>query len=441
MQACIDAARQGKRVVRLKGGDPSIFGRGGEEAEILHQAGIACEIVPGVTAALGAAAFSGIPLTHRSHASGVAIVTGHENPAKAETAIDWHALARFPGTLVIYMGMSRLDRLVHHLLRAGKERTTPAAVVQWATRGEQLTVTAPLGELPDAVRAAGLAAPALIIVGSVVALREKLHWFEKLPLFGRRVLVTRPRHQADELAARITALGGIPSVLPTVEIREPADWCPVDAAIARLTAYHWLVFTSANGVRYFFERLRHQGRDLRAVGHLKLAAIGPKTAEALARYHLDADVVPARYQSEDLAAELSTKIEPGQRVLLARADRGRDLLRQVLAERCEVEQVAVYSQLDAPLADADLLDHLRRGEFDDITLTSTNIARVLVEALDETSRDRLRTGEMGLVSISPVTSEEVRRHGLPVAAEAPEATTDGIVQALVERATAQRCSR
>ena len=223
MQACIDAARQGRRVVRLKGGDPSIFGRGGEEAEILHQAGVAFEIVPGVTAALGAAAFAGIPLTHRAHASGVAIITGHENPAKSETAIDWHALAVFPGTLVIYMGMSRLDRLVHHLLKAGKDGATPAAVVQWATHGEQLTVTAPLGQLADAVRASGLTAPALIIIGSVVTLRDKLHWFEKLPLFGRRILVTRPKHQADELTERIIALGGVPFVLPTVEIHELAD--------------------------------------------------------------------------------------------------------------------------------------------------------------------------------------------------------------------------
>ena len=438
MEAVVAAARQGRRVVRLKGGDPSIFGRGGEEAEILQAAGIAFEIVPGVTAALGAAAFAGIPLTHRAHASGVAIVTGHENPAKSETALDWHALARFPGTLIVYMGMSRIERIVHHLLRAGKEGTTPTAVVQWATHGEQQTVTAPLADLANAVRAAGLSAPALIIIGSVVTLRDRLRWFEDLPLFGRRILITRPRPQAAELAERVTALGGVPSILPTVEIREPADWSPVDAAIADLARFDWLVFTSSNGVRAFLDRLRQVGRDLRALGGTKLAAIGPKTAETLREYHLDADVVPARYQSEDLAEALLAKIEPGQRVLLARADRGRDVLRETLAGRGEVTQIAVYAQVDAPLADADLLDHLRRAEFDDITLTSTNIARVLIEALDDTSRQRIRAGEMGLVSISPVTSEEIRRHDLPVAAEAEEATSDGILKALVARAAAVR---
>jgi uroporphyrinogen III methyltransferase/synthase len=427
----IAAAREGKRVVRLKGGDPCLFGRAGEEALALRAAGIPFEIIPGITAALGAASFAGIPLTHRQHASAVAFLTGHENPDKAESALDWAALARFPGTLVVYMGMSRLDKIARVLIDQGKDPKTPAAVVQHATSCEQRTVEAPLAELPQAVRAAGLSAPAVILIGSVVSLRAELNWFEKLPLFGKRVLVTRPRHQAGDLAQRLLQLGAVPQLLPAVEIREPADWGPVDAALRDLSAFAWLVFTSANGVHALLGRLLSVGRDLRALGSLRLAAIGPKTAAALGHYHLVPDLVPAQFQSEDLSAALLDRIEPGRRVLLARADRGRDLLRQELSRCCAVEQVAVYSQVDAIDAGDPMLDHVRRGEIDFITLTSSNIARALVRSLDATSLARLKAGEIRLISISPVTSADIRALGLPVAAEASVATTEGIVEALL----------
>ena len=438
LEAMIEAARAGQRVVRLKGGDPSIFGRGGEEGDGLYRAGVAFETVPGVTSALGAAAFAGIPLTHRSHSSAVAFVTGHENPEKPETALDWANLAKFPGTLVIYMGMSRLDRIVEQLIADGKDPATPAAAVQWATLGDQHTITASLAKLPKTVRHAGMAAPALVIIGSVVELRPRMQWFENLPLFGQRILVTRPRHQADEFAQRIVALGGVPYLLPTVEIREPDDWSPVDQAIQSLATYQWLVFTSANGVRAFIERLRLLGFDLRSLGGVKLATIGPKTADALRRYHLDPDLVPERFQSEDLAAALVGAIQPGDRILLARADRGRDILREVLSVTHHVDQVAVYSQVDAAIDGEVLLKHLRRGEVDFITLTSTNIARALLSPLDETTKLRIRAGELGLVSISSVTSDEIRRHDLPIAAEASEATMEGVLQAIVELTAKKR---
>jgi uroporphyrinogen III methyltransferase/synthase len=431
----IDAARQGKCVVRLKGGDPFLFGRGGEEAEVLRQAGIAYEIVPGVTAALGAAACTGIPLTHRVHASAVAFVTGHEQPGKPESFLDWPALAGFRGTLVFYMGISRLSQIVRTLIECGKPADTPAAVVQWATTGEQRTVESALAGLAEAVLQAGISAPAVVIIGSVVSLRRDLTWFEHGPLFGKRVLVTRPRHQTSELVNGLILLGAVPYVLPAVEIRAPADWGPVDRALARLASYLWLVFTSVNGVQYLLDRLPHVGLDLRALGPLKLAAIGPKTADALREFHLEPDVVPAKFQSEDLAAELRKHIQPGQRVLLARADRGRDLLREELSKIAEVDQIAVYSQVDAVAADSKVLDHLRRGEIDFITLTSSNIARALVKSLDEPSRARLESGEVKLVSISPVTSAAVKEMGLPVAAEATEATTQGLLDALVQLTT------
>jgi uroporphyrinogen III methyltransferase/synthase len=427
----IEAARQGKRVVRLKGGDPFVFGRGGEEAEALRQAGIAFEVVPGVTAALGAAAFAGIPLTHRSLASAVAFVTGHEDPDKPESHLDWAALAGFPGTLVIYMGLARLEVVVENLLAHGKAADTPAAAVHLATTGQQRTITASLKDLPAAAERAGILSPAVTIIGPVVALREHLNWFEKLPLFGKRILVTRPRQQAAELVQRLEQFGAVALSLSAVEIREPADWRPVDQAIARLSSYHWLVFTSVNGVHSFLNRLLKQGRDLRALGALKVAAIGSQTAAALRAYHLEPDLVPARFQSEHLAAALKEQLRPGQRVLLARADRGRELLREELARVAEVEQVAVYSQVDVIEPGPCLLEALARREIDYVTVTSSNIARAFVRFLDEDCKQALASGQVKVVSISPVTSAAVRELGFPVAAEADEATAEGVVRALI----------
>jgi uroporphyrinogen III methyltransferase / synthase len=425
----LDAARAGKRVVRLKGGDPLIFGRGGEEAEALRRAGIGFEIVPGVTAALGAAAFAGIPLTHRLHASAVAFVTGHEQPDK-EGALDWSALARFPGTLVIYMGLSRLDKTVQALVAHGKAGDTPAAAVQLATTGSQRAVESRLDKLAEAVRAAGLTSPAVMIIGDVVRLREQLAWFEQSPLFGKRVLVTRPRRQAGELVRRLVDLGAVPHVLPAVEIRPPAAWEPVDRALAQLPRYDWLVFTSANGVDAFLGRLLESGRDLRALSSIKLAAIGPKTADALREYHLKPDLVPARYQSEDLSRALASEVK-GKRVLLARADRGRELLRDELSAVADVEQIAVYSQVDAVDAEPAILEAMRRGEIDFVLLTSSNIARAFVRRLDASCRQQIDVGRTRLVSISPVTSAEIGSLGLPLAAEASAATQESLVESLV----------
>jgi uroporphyrinogen III methyltransferase/synthase len=429
----IDAARQGLRVVRLKGGDPFLFARGGEEAEALRQAGLSYEVVPGVTAALGASACAGIPLTHRLHASAVALVTGHERPDKPESGLDWAALARFPGTLVIYMGMARLAAITQLLIEHGKPPATPAAAVHWAATSKQRVVESCLADLPADVQRAGLTAPSLVILGEVVALRSELAWFEQRPLFGRHVLVTRPRHQAEALVHRLEELGAAVSILPAVEVREPDDWGPVDRALADLASYRWLVFTSANGVHSLIRRLRQTGRDLRSLGPLSLAAIGPATADALREYHLEPDLVPPEYRSESLAAALRERVR-GQRILLARADRGREILRDDLAAVADVNQVAVYSQVDSAEPDPALLEQLSQGRIDYVTLTSSNIARGLVKALSPTGLGPFRDGTVRLVSISPVTSAAVRDLGLPVAAEAVEYTTDGVVAALVAHA-------
>jgi len=431
LQRLVEAAKQGKIVVRLKGGDPLIFGRGAEEAEELRKAGIAYEIVPGVTAVSAAAAAAEIPVTHRGCASAVALVTGHENPTKSHHGLDWAALARFPGTLAIYMGMARLDLIARVLIENGKSPTTPAAVIAAASTGEQRRVHATLAELAEAARAAGLHAPALIVIGPAAGHAPQLSWFESRPLFGKRVLVTRPREQANELVRRLEILGAVPSVLPAVTIEPIDDWTEVDARLGRLREYDWLVFTSVNGVRAFFGRLRATGRDLRALGDIQLAAIGPGTAEALREYHLDADLVPAEYRSESLAAVLVEKAA-GQRILLARADRGRELLRDELSRVATVDQVAVYRQSDAMPADAPALDALRRGEIDYVLLTSSNIARAFLGGLDEVCRGRIRDGHSRLITISPVTTAAVKELDFSVAAEARIYTLDGLLQAVVE---------
>jgi uroporphyrinogen III methyltransferase/synthase len=428
----VKAAREGKRVVRLKGGDPLIFGRGGEEAEILRAAGISYEIVPGVTAAVAAGAFAGIPLTHRLHSSAVALVTGHENPDKPETNLDWSALARFPGTLAIYMGMSRLPQIVKNLIEHGKKSDTPSAAVYMASTGAQRTITATLVDLPKAVEKEGLASPSIVLIGEVVKLRQQLAWFEHRPLFGKSVLVTRPKDQAGELAQRLEELGAVVYLLPAVEIKEPEDWTPTDQAIQQLASVQWLVFTSVNGVHAFLRRMRNKGKDLRALGGIQIAVIGSATADALRSYHLEPDLMPEKFRSEELAEALRERVR-GQRVLLARADRGRDVLRSELSQVAEVIQVAVYRQTDAVIRDSEPLNSLSK-EIDYVLLTSSNIARAFAAALNEKAREMIHTGRTKIVSISPVTSAAVRELGWNVAAEALEFTTQGVVQSLLKLA-------
>jgi uroporphyrinogen III methyltransferase/synthase len=429
----LDAARRGKRVVRLKGGDPLLFARGGEEVEAVRRAGFSYEIVPGVTAGLAAAAFAGIPLTHRLHASAVAFVTGHEDPSKPDSNLDWQALAHFPGTLVIYMGIARLAQLVDVLRRHGKPPSTPAAAIRWGSTGNQQTVQTTLSEIIDAVQRAALKAPAVVVIGSVAGLRQELAWFEQRPLFGKQILVTRPPQQAADFARRLEQLGAVPHIAPVIDIREPSDWGPADTALGNLASYDWLVFTSANGVHAFIHRLGHLGHDLRRLGRTKLAAIGPSTAAALASYYLTADVVPDSFRSESLADALRVEVA-GQRVLLVRADRGREVLRDQLSQVARVEQIAVYSQVEVLHRDDDALAIMREGRMEYATLTSSNIARAFIGALDEAGRAQILSGKTKLATISPVTSEAVREMGMPVAGEAKRYTSDGIIEVLLDLA-------
>ncbi|MFM8271425.1 MAG: uroporphyrinogen-III synthase, partial [Gemmata sp.] len=397
-------------------------------------AGLAYEIVPGVTAALAAGAYLEIPLTHRMHASSIALVTGHELPNKPGNRLDWMALAAFPGTLAIYMGVARLPVIVAELLRHGKPPDTPACIVERASVGAQRSVFATLGALEEARRNAGLEAPGLILVGDVVAQRAARPWFESRPLFGQRVLVTRPAHQAGEMVRKLEHLGAVVYRMPAVEIRDLADFALVDNALEQVQRgeWEWLVFTSANGVRALLRRLDATGADLRALGRVKIAAIGPKTAAALREHQLRADVVPdSTFSSEGLAAALAPHVA-GKRVLLARANRGRAELQTELAKVAHVEQVAVYAQVDTAEPDTSVLDALRRGEIRYVTLPSPNIARGIISAFDDTIRGRVERGEIRLVAISPITGAAARELGLPVAAEARTYTEDGLVEAVIE---------
>ena len=429
----IEHARAGRQVVRLKGGDPLVFGRGAEEALSLVEAGVEFEIVPGVTAGVGVTAYAGIPVTHRAAASAVAFVTGHGDPESdpGHSQLDWPALARFPGTLVIYMGVTHLAAICRTLLKLGKPGETPAAVIECGTTAAQRTEVATLATLADVASRAAVHPPALLVVGSVVALREQLQWFERLPLFGQRIVVTRPRDEGNRSAIVLETLGALVLLAPTVEVRPITDPAPLDAAIDRVASYDWLVFTSANGVRFFLERLIHRGRDLRALGHVKLAAIGTTTAAALAGYHLTADLMPETFRSETLAA-LLLEHAPGGRILLARADRGRSVLKDELAHLDNVDQVAVYHNSDAAALPESVIERIRDGTVDWVTLTSPAITARLHELLPHELRGRLGK-EIRLASLSPVTTEAAHSVGWSVAVEAAEYTWEGLVRAIVEQ--------
>ncbi len=424
----VNEARSGRTVVRLKGGDPAVFAQGAEEAETLAAAGINFEIVPGITTALAAGSYAGIPITHRSLASAVALVTGQESDEKQTPGLDFDALARFPGTLVIYMGVTTAPRWSAALVAAGKPAETPVAVIRRCSWADQTTIRCTLGEVSDALAQAKLRPPAIVIIGPVTELAETLSWFNARPLFGRTVLVTRPQDGARAMRDRLEESGAQVLAAPAIKISDPADWAPVDAAIASLDRYRWLVFSSANGVHYFLRRLIDTGHDMRRLGGVRLAAIGSATAAALESYHLTADLTPEQYRAEALAEALAPEVT-GSRVLLARASRGREVLADSLtAAGAEVDQVVVYQSTDVVTPNDEVLEALRAGRIDWITATSSAIARSLVNLYG----DQLRKAR--LVSISPLTSAVLRDLGYPPAAEAAQYTTDGVVDAVLRDA-------
>lgn len=426
----IDAARSGKTVVRLKGGDPFIFGRGSEEAGALADAGIDFEVVPGVTAAIAAGEYAGISLTHREFASCVTFVTGHESPAKEASRLDYRQLASIPGTLVFYMGLHRLAEISRALIDAGKSAETPACVVSRATLSSQQIVSSTLAGLPEAASRAGLRPPSVIIVGECVRLREQAAWFEKRPLLGVRIGITRAVEQTEDAVRRAIELGAEPVLLPMIQILPPQSWDGVDDAIRELDHYHWVVFTSANGVRSLMSRIWETGGDARRFGHSRIAAIGPATTEALAEFRLRADVVPPEFRAESLGDVLAHDVA-GKRVLWARASRGRDILPGLLRKSgAELRELVVYRNEDVESMPPEQLTRIETGELDWVALSSPSIVRNFQRLLSPTAAAQIGKTTR-LASISPVTTQAAREAGLPIAAEAQEYTWKGLFEAIV----------
>ncbi len=420
----IDHARAGKTVVRLKGGDPFIFGRGGEEVESLVAAGIPFEIVPGVTTPLGVAAYTGVPLTHREHTSAVTFVTGH-----SVEAIDWSRVGSVE-TIVLFMGLVNFREIACALIAHGRSPKTPAMAVRWATRADQKTVVGTLATLADLIDEVKLKPPAMIVVGEVVSLRDRFNWFERLPLFGKKIVVTRDQGQSPMLAEPLEELGAEVLFAPVIAIADPSEHSELGQAIDRLDTYDWLIFTSANGVRHFVEALDQSSRDLRAL-RAKICTIGPATRAAVEALHLHVDVMPKEYVAESLMEALASEDLTGKHVLLPRAAVARDVVPIALRERgAHVDVVEAYRTIMPPDAPARAKEALAKKPHW-ITFTSSSTVKNLVEALEnaEILREFQREGGK-LASIGPITSETMRSFGLTVDVEANPHTIEGLVAAI-----------
>lgn len=428
----IKRARDGKTVVRLKGGDPFVFGRGGEEAEALASAGIEFEVVPGVTAAVAAPAYAGIPVTHRTLASTVTFVTGHEDPDKASPLVEWPKLATSHGTLVFLMGMKNLPAIVANLTAEGLSPATPAAIIRWGTRASQQTVVGTLADIVGKAEAAKMEPPTVIVVGEVVRLRRQLNWFELRPLFGKRVLMTRAKEQAAELAESLAAYGAEPVEAPTIGIAPPADWTAVDRAIGSIGTYEWVIFTSVNGVIRFMTRLGVNGLDARCLAGRQVCCIGPRTAQELEKFGVKADVIPADYQAEGVIAVLGLQNLKQARILIPRAEVARELLPDELRTRgAHVDVVPVYRTI-TPSEDAEewrrqLLDR----QIHIVTFTSSSTVRNFVTMIGGADRAKPLLGSVLVACIGPITARTAEEFGLTVSVVPGENTIPAMVEAIV----------
>ena len=441
-QLLVDKGLAGHVVTRLKGGDSFIFGRGGEEALALREAGVPFEVVPGISSAYAVPAYAGIPVTHRRLTTDVAFITGHEDPTKEESNIKWEKISTGIGTLVFLMGVKNLPYIVENLTANGRDPETPVALIRWGTTPRQKTLTGKLSNIVDLVKERGFKAPAITIVGEVVSLREKLHWFEDRPLFGKSVVVTRSRTQASDLVTALSEAGAVPVEFPTIRVMPPGDgFAALDAAIARLhaaggvPAYDWVIFTSVNGVEQFFARLDREG-DVRDLKGVKLGAIGPATAAALEARGLRLDFVPAEYRAEAVLEGLLERGAAGSRVLIPRAKEAREVLPDKLAEAgAAVEVVPAYETVLDETGAARMKDMLSAGEIDIITFTSSSTVKNFVQLLEGFDFQAL-PASVTIACIGPVTAETARELGLRVDLVADEYTIPGLVRSLISGAGA-----
>ena len=428
-QLLVDKAKEGKCVVRLKGGDPFVFGRGGEEGLLLRENNLPFEIVPGITSAISVPAYAGIPVTHRAVATSFAVVTGHEDPTKGKSNMRWEHLATGVDTLVFLMGVANLPHITSKLIENGRSADTPAAVIRWGTKPEQRTLITTVGKAAEDVAKNGIKPPAIFIVGEVVKLRDSLQWFDNLsqrPLFGKRILVTRARSQASKLTAKLENLGAEVIEAPAIEIADPSDlYEALDKAIDHVQDYHWMIFTSANGVEYFFNRLYQAGKDVRALGYAKIAAIGSATAEKLKQYGIVADVIPQEYRAEGVIEAMKGKLPPHAKILLPRAEEAREILPEKLREMgAEVEVAPAYRTVCGDVDSEALVSELINGEIDVVTFTSSSTVKNLVNIIG--SVDFLK--DVKTACIGPVTAD--KSLGIEPDIIAKEYTIDGLVEAI-----------
>lgn len=425
----VEKAKTGKTVVRLKGGDPFVFGRGGEEALELVADNIPFEIIPGITSAISVPAYAGIPVTHRGIATSFAVVTGHEDPTKPESTMRWEQLATATDTLVFLMGVENLPHITAKLIEFGRPAATPAAIIRWGTKPEQEVFITTVGQAAAEVAAKNIKPPAIFLVGEVVTLRDKLAWFDQSPLFGKQVLVTRAREQASVLTTGLEALGARCLEAPSIKIMPPNSYGPLDTAIAALASYQWLIFTSANGVKHFFARLAAAALDTRALAGIKVVAIGSQTAQALAQHGIKADVVPLEFRAEGIIEALRGRIAAGERVLIPRAAVARDILPVTLKDMgVDVQVVEAYQTIAADTDGHALAAKLAAGEIDIVTFTSSSTVTNLLQLIGSEAVTLLK--RVKVACIGPITAATCEEHGITPAAVAEDYTIDGLITAV-----------
>lgn len=424
-------AKEGKIVVRLKGGDPFLFGRGGEEALYVKEHGINFEIVPGITSAIAVPAYAGIPVTHRDNTSSLHIVTGHEKPGKQESSINWQQLAKGVGTIVFLMGVENLEYITQSLMNNGKSPNTPIALIRWGTLPEQEVLTGTLENIAEKVKNANFKPPAVIVVGEVVNLRESLSWVENKPLWGKRIIVTRARAQASALVEKISELGGLPIEFPTISIEKEENYVTLLNAFKNISNYDWLIFTSVNAVEIFFEEFRKVNMDIRDLKGIKVCAIGPATRESLEKRGIIVDTMPDEYRAEGIIEELRDKIQPGQWVLLPRARGARSLLPEAIKEwGAHVNEVFIYKAVAEKRVSKEMFEDIITGNVDFITFTSSSTVHnfVNIVGLDNALRINKKTK---IACIGPITAKTAKEVGLSIDVVAKDYTIDGLIAAII----------
>lgn len=430
-QLLVKKAKEGKTVARLKGGDPLVFGRGGEEAQTLRKNGIKFEMVPGITSAIAVPAYAGIPVTHRNVSSSFHVITGHEDPTKEEKAIDYEALAKVEGTLIFLMGVNNVEKICSSLIKYGQSPHRPVAVIMKGTTIEQKMIKGTLADIHDLVIKNHFKNPSIIIVGEVVNLSEVLRWHEEKPLFGKKILVTRTRTQASQLSEKIETLGGKAIEFPTIKIENPHSYDAIDQAMKEIQKYQWIIFTSVNGVVTFFERMKKLGVDIRRLYEAKLCAIGPATAKALEDKGFCIEYVPEAYQAEAIVEGLKDKIRPGEHVLLPRADIARHLLIEALEKMgAIVDNIHMYRTVIPEQDRNQLIEILKEEGIDIITFTSSSTVKNFVQILGEENKDLLKDKKLAV--IGPITEATAKELGLSIQIKAKTFTIDGLVNAMKE---------